>query len=296
MGQAPCFAFCKRGSTAERETCPAYGLLRTRHHPFTVGGLKLRISLAPPLAGGMPDAVMYVMDAEPELFPLAALHLYGRTGYCLDKDDPKYSPLRHLAVVGVGHDPACYGMLESGWDVATLRALRRRDYWKDCGNFLKVLCDNVVPWAEQQLGVVKLSAARRAILGSSLSSGFALRTLFLRPGLFGKLILGSPSLHLMPDMFELAESCAPDYLKEEVWMATSVLFISTEHETQAVQPPGNGIPAAARKMAAILKDKGIDTSDVHLLEDEAHESMKPALTTRGLGWLEEKLCGRRVFS
>lgn len=278
------------------EQCPAYGLMRTSHHPFASGELKLRVSLAPPLAGGVPDAVLYVMDAEPELFALAALHLYSRTGYCLEQDSPTYSPLRHLAVVGVGHDPACVSMSKTEWDIASLRALRRRDYWKDYSNFLKVLCDNIVPWAEQQLGAVKLSAARRAILGSSLSGGFSLRTLFLHPGLFGKILLGSPSLHLMPDMFELAERCAAEYLTEEVRTATSVFFISTEHETQQVSPPGNGIPAAARQMAAKLKAKGIEATNVYILEDEAHESMKPALVTRGLGWLEEHMYGTRVFS
>jgi len=283
-------------TTPGMDQCPAYGLMRASHHPFDFGELKLRVSLAPPLAGGVPDSVLYVMDAEPELFALSALHLYSRTGYCVDQDSPMYSPLRHLAVVGVGHDPACISMSKCGWDIASFRALRQRDYWKDCSKLLTVLCENVVPWAEQQLGAVELPAACRAILGCSLSGGFSLRTLFMRPGLFGKIILGSPSLHLMPDMFELAECRAADYLTKEVRTVTSVLFISTQHETQEPNPPGNGIPAAARLMAARLKEKGIQTTDVYLLEDEAHDSMKPSLTTRGLGWLEEQLCGRRVFS
>eukprot|EP00931_Biecheleriopsis_adriatica_P119610 TRINITY_DN94834_c0_g1_i1.p1 TRINITY_DN94834_c0_g1~~TRINITY_DN94834_c0_g1_i1.p1 ORF type:complete len:167 (-),score=19.65 TRINITY_DN94834_c0_g1_i1:211-711(-) len=138
MGQLPCL---EREITSHGQavSCTVGGLLRASHHPFAVGDLQLQISIALPLAGGVPEAVLYVLDAEPELFAVAATHLYGRTGYCLDKDDPKYSPLRRVAVIGVGHDPACWGMSDTGWDIGALRELRRRDYWQSCSNFMNVL-------------------------------------------------------------------------------------------------------------------------------------------------------------
>ena len=51
--------------------------------------------------------ILYVLDPEPELFALAAVHAFGRYGYNTG-DDPDASILRKCAIVGVGHVPTAY--------------------------------------------------------------------------------------------------------------------------------------------------------------------------------------------
>ena len=58
-----------------------------------------------------------------QLFALAAAHVFGRFGY------DESSPLRGLAIVGIGHHPDTFASAETapglGWDVSALRELRR---------------------------------------------------------------------------------------------------------------------------------------------------------------------------
>ena len=134
--------------------------------------LVLRVSVAPPLDDGVADAVLYVLDPEPELFHVAAMHMYSRFGYENDPTSSKYSQLRRCAIVGVGHHPDSFRATDQGWDIPALRELRRRDYWKEYQHFLNTLVDTVVPFAEEVvLGrePTRESFAKRALLGSSLS-------------------------------------------------------------------------------------------------------------------------------
>ena len=226
---------------------------------------------------------------------MTAMHIYGRFGYESDPSSPKYSQLRRCAVVGVGHHPDAFGCTPQGWSIPALRELRRRDYWKEYEHFMDTLCNTVVPFAEGEvLGceAKKFSFARRALLGSSLSGAFTLRTLFVKPGVFGKLILASPSIHLQKDFEELKQNVKS--LEKDVKDGTSIFFMSTEHEarTDGVKPPANGIPEASRAMSAYIQKQGIKATDLTLLIDEAHESMKPASVSRGISWLEEQLYSR----
>lgn len=269
----------------------AVGLMRVTNYRCDADGLELRLSVASSLSGTA-DAVLYVMDAEPELFSLACIHLYGRTGYETEIQSSRYSPLRNLAIVGVGHHPETFGASSDSWDIDRLRHLRRRDYWKSPSQLLHTLCNKVVPWCEEQLHLGELPALRRAILGCSLSGGFALRALLLNPCIFGSAIVGSPSLQLMPDLFELVERSSA---KEAGQDLTALIFLVAQLEKSGVKPPGNRIPEMTEKMSALLRAKGKHAVGPLYLEDEAHETMTPALLSRGMSWLEERLCGRRVF-
>ena len=97
----------------------------------TRAGLRLQLSLAGPLCHTAPPSfVLYILDPYPELFALTCADLLGRGGYDID-GSPEASPLRQLAIVGIGHDPADYSAGTLGWNVEALRALRRRDFLFD---------------------------------------------------------------------------------------------------------------------------------------------------------------------
>jgi len=280
----------------------APGHARVEHHSIDVEGLALRISIAPPLnSSGPPAAILYILDPDPELFPLAAVHIFGRAGFD-DDASPSASVLRCIAVVGVGHHPRSFSATSVGWDVAALRELRRRDFLRnDPGSFLHALCTVVVPQVERHLGCqVDLPSGRRGLLGCSLSSLFALRVPFSHPCLFGKFILGSPSLPLAARYADDLNILQQRWLKSIREPAASgapssqldlaVLFVAGEAEGFAEQDEsgnrGNGIPQAAQRLAVELRSCGVDVGDVVLIAGEDHGSVKPSLVSQGLGWLE----------
>lgn len=282
------------------------------------GGIKLQVSIAGPLSL-QPDRVLYVLDPEPELFALAASHLYGRYGYEMD-DDPRASVMRHCALVGVGHDPSHFRANAKGWKVENLRDLRRRHFLRGEGRFLHYMCHEL-PRMEPMLGIPGITRERRALLGCSLSSLLALRTV-LRPSrpsavsggdVFGCVVLGSPSLPLCQGMLDEAAkvAAAAAASKDAQGAATTachaarVLFVVGEREaTCSNEAPevhelrqrlklaptaqvGNGIPAAAREMARCLREAGHVVDDPVVVGGESHGSLKPSLISRAFGWLED---------
>ena len=285
--------------------CDALGLRRACSFKVVVpgAGLTLRLSVAPPVGGGAPTGVLYVLDPEPELFVLVAAHVLSRAGY--DSESAPPSPLRGLAVVGVGHHPdAMLGAATLGfrgadgsWDVDAMRALRRRDFLgRDAaeapGRFLDALCDVVVPRAEAALAAraggsgARLPAARRAILGCSLSALVGLRALFdggPRGAVFGRFILGSPSLPLCPEVVELERR--PEWARGARRVGARVFFAAGELEGNP-RSGGNSIPKAAQRMADALKKRGVAASDVQMIKGEEHGTAKPSIVSRGLSWLE----------
>ena len=157
----------------------AMGLTRVRHETLELGGgIRLLLSIAAPLSNSQPKLVLYVLDPEPELFALAAAHLYGRCGYD-DDEAPDASVLRGCVIVGVGHDPSLFRAGPQGWKVQSLRELRRRHFLRGEGGFLHAV-QHALPRAEAMFGLVGITRERRALLGCSLSSLLALRTV-LRP-------------------------------------------------------------------------------------------------------------------
>ena len=220
------------------------------------GNLTLRIYYAPPLCSSSPPAfVLYVMDADPEMFTLACAHVFGRYGYDLD-ESAEASLMRTCAIVGVGHDPTTYGAHSYGWDTDVLREHRRRDYLRgaDDDAFLRALQTDVIPIAECRLGLAAaLPSRRRAILGCSLSSLLALRSLLResapRERPFGLLILGSPSLWAAPELIEEARRL-PKPRSTKAFVPADVLVVWGEGEA------GNGIPERADCLARVLSRVG----------------------------------------
>ena len=126
---------------------------------------------------------------------------------------------------------------------------------------------------------LKLARARPALRRS---------TLFARPGLFGRYLLGSPSLPLAPALFDEEEASAEPYAAAATAAQTAVLIVCGEAEAG---PRGNGIPGAAQRMADVLKRRGLRVGadlrgGVVLVRNEDHGSLKPALVSQGVGWLE----------
>ncbi|CAE8606521.1 unnamed protein product, partial [Polarella glacialis] len=212
----------------------------------------------------------------------------------------KAGPLRLAAVVGVGHHPDSFGCTANAWDVEALRQQRRRDFLTCDSGFLDVFCDSLIPQVEEYLGMPGLPMASRAILGCSLSSLFAQRLLFLRPRLFGKYILGSPSLHLAPDVFELAKAALSAAEQrpasvESLPRDVGVIFVFGEGEDSGPNTvdhcgrmAGNGIPDACRKMAGMLQSLGLEDVEVRRVAGESHDTLKPALISQGFTWLEKQ--------
>lgn len=84
------------------------------------GALRIHLMVSRPLDRAPPTCVLFLLDPFPELMSLACAHVLGRYGY------DNASPLRRMAIVGIGHDPADYAAAHNGWNVEALRALRRR--------------------------------------------------------------------------------------------------------------------------------------------------------------------------
>ncbi len=59
------------------------------------------------------SATTKVLDPEPELFALATAHLFGRAGYEAN-GSPMASPLKRVAVVGVGRHPGSFRAIDGG--------------------------------------------------------------------------------------------------------------------------------------------------------------------------------------
>ena len=219
--------------------------------------------------------ILYVLDPEPELFALAAVHAFGRYGYNTG-DDPDASILRKCAIVGVGHDSAAYEAGPFGFNVEALRDLRRLhfryDGIPDSRAFLEALRTDIVPHCEQSLLELPemLPRENRALLGCSLSSLLALRTV-LRPknqlepsrsrstgggDVFGVLVCGSPSLIFTPELINEARRVFPEKSKKEAKHPVKLLFVSGETEARKPVDGGNGIPQAADYMAGLLRRGG----------------------------------------
>ena len=214
----------------EEASAAPLGLLRTRHERFEAadGELCLRLSFAAPLSKVGPVTVLYVLDPEPELFVLAAAHILGRAGYDADGSHDA-SPLQRLAVVGVGHHPSTFGGDDAGgWDVVRLRELRRAHFLRNEGGFLAALCESIVPHAEARLGLGAIAPEQRCLLGCSLSSLLALRSLIFFPGTFGHYILGSPSLPLGQSVFDEEKQQASVYGPVAEKHKTALLILAGE--------------------------------------------------------------------
>ena len=270
-----------------------FGLARVRHVQLDVGGLHLRLSVARPLSQSPPSCAMYILDPEPELFALATAHLFGRFGYDSDDADDGTSLMRRCAVVGIGFDPeSSFECTEDGWNVGKLKELRRAHFLRDAhdGAFHKALLEHAVPRAEALLDC-SLSSNRRALVGCSLTSLFALRTLLRsgdtrksgcasHPHAFGLLVLGSPSLPLCPSLLDeayKAHKAGPTH------PLADVIIITGEREG-GVQ--GNGIPAKAKTMAELLRRLGHRVSSVEIAGED-HGSLKPSLISRGVGFVAD---------
>ena len=260
------------------------GLGRAMHEVLELEGLGLKLSVARPLSRRAPPlCVLYVLDPEPELFALTCAHIFGRYGYDADEDEHASSHMRRCAIVGVGHDPSLFDCTCDGWNVAKLRELRRAHFLRDerDGFFRRALIEHAVPRAEALLGC-SLTSEQRAVMGCSLSSLAALRTLLrssgTQPCTFDVLVLGSPSLPLCPALLDAARDASEGGQTKQ---PAKIMFITGEAEADPVL--GNGIPAAAKTMAGLLTTLGHLVSTVEVAGED-HGSLKPSLVSRGLGF------------
>merc|ERR1712151_155354 len=101
------------------------------------------------------------------------------------------------------------------------------------------------------MGLESLPMNQRAILGCSLSALVALRMFFLHPGLFGKFVLGSPSLPLAPDIARLEQSEAKSYAVKDILAHAAFLFVAGAAEGRTDR--GVSIPAMAQQLAIALR-------------------------------------------
>lgn len=254
------------------------------HEVLELEGLGLKLSVARPLSRRAPPlCVLYVLDPEPELFALTCAHIFGRYGYDADEDEHASSHMRRCAIVGVGHDPSLFDCTCDGWNVAKLRELRRAHFLRDerDGCFRRALIEHAVPRAEALLGC-SLTSEQRAVMGCSLSSLAALRTLLrssgTQPCTFDVLVLGSPSLPLCPALLDAARDASEGGQTKQ---PAKIMIITGEAEADPVL--GNGIPAAAKTMAGLLTTLGHLVSTVEVAGED-HGSLKPSLVSRGIGF------------
>lgn len=272
------------------QTALPCGLQRATRESITIKGIHLQLSYAPALSSST-EYIVYLLDPEPEMFTLACTHLYARFGHVNDDADPEASLMRDVAIVGVGHHPDSFAANKDSWDTDGLRELRRKHFLRGEGNFLGTLLDDVIPRTEAfLLGTSAAAPHQRAILGCSLSSLLALRSLLsapLRPGgrVCDALILGSPSLPLVaPGIFDEVMAAAQWRDRSPEAAPASVLIVVGEGEADPLA--GNGIPAAAEVMAHMLRAQGHEVTSA-TIAGEDHGSLKPSLISRGMGWLEK---------
>ena len=270
----------------------ALGLGRASRHCFTLPAsdelpeLELDLLWAPPPGDGRaatetaPAVVLYVLDPEPVLFGVAALFTYGTSGYFPAAATPE-ATFRRLHVVGIGHAAGAFSAGAQGWDNATLRQLRRREFPpfehpsiragrapNACATrFAQGLADHVLPHVEQRLLGLE-TRPRRALLGASYSAVMALQVLLRRPDAFDDLVLGSPSVPFDPEILQPLAT-----LEREPPAARPVgafVAIGAEEREPAEEGleegrlcsrPGNvhrGIPDGAHELARVLRDRRVE--------------------------------------
>ena len=270
-------------------------LARCSHSTLDLGeDCRLHISVAPPLDNRAPPSfVLYILDPEFELFATAASHLYSRFNYVSSDDDESASVLRKVALVGVGHHPSLFEAGAFKFSVTALRDLRRKHFRDDTdGSFVEALCTKVVPYCESTLlGITThVAPSQRALLGSSLSSLPALRTVLRGTSggagggdVFGNLICGSPSLIFTPKLVQDARNASRGPPSAT---PVRILIIVGEAESRRKADGGNGIPQAAEYTASLLSHCGHRTEMI-AIDQETHNSLKPSQVSRALGWLEQ---------
>lgn len=191
--------------------------------------------------------------------------------------------MRRCALIGVGHDPKLYDAGPYSFSVEKLRTLRRK-HFRDESAFAEIMCDTVVPYSEATvLGMAEVQPRQRALLGCSLSSLLALRTMLRPEQIFGQFICGSPSLHFVPQLVNDARAAC----REKASSPSHLLMVVGGFEERPLSEGGNEIPQASREMADVLRKGGHRVDPMLVLAGESHDSLKPALISRACGWLEQ---------
>ena len=98
-----------------------------------------------------------------------------------------------------------------------------------------------------------------------------------------RFIVGSPSLPMADQMFDLEKTQRSRYRQQR---GTAVVFVAGEFEGSPKS--GRSIPARAQTMAGLLRQSKVDAQDVISIKGEDHGTVKPAIISRGFGWLEAK--------
>ena len=301
------------------------GVARARRHKLELPAteevnepLRLDILIAPACAHLQADdrraLILYVLDPEPSLFAAACVHIYAGSGYYAnapaDSPEARYG---RVHIVGVGHSREAFSADANGWDAASLRYLRRRDF--PICNHPSVLAGRgpnlhaqrlaaafsttIFPFAEAHLGISDGDGVSRALLGASYTSVLALQVLLASPAATDAFILGSPSVPFDPVILDtLRAAPAPQSPSK----APSAFIAYGELERESPPPPPSsdgeparltsrlanvhyGIPDAAHELARVLGDGGISCDGPHAIQGEDHTSLKLALVSRGVAWL-----------
>ena len=221
-----------------------------QHELMLGSGSTIQVSLARPLGGKRPRGVIYVLDPQPELFLLLAAALFSRGGY------ENTSSFRGVALVGL-QDLCSTEGVQNLCELGQLDAVVAAEF------------EEAVTLTEQFLQADGLPSTQRAVVGSSLSS-VVLQLSFLLPGLFCRVIIGSP---------RPSRSYVPEKTKR---LAEQLACVAMLVVVEAKGPP-KGDPDVVR-MTQALKTRGLGA--VHVVQSGGGHLAVSSLVSYTMTWLD----------
>ncbi len=141
--------------------------------------------------------------------------------------------------------------------------------------FLSVLSDEILPYVDTHY---RTDPAARMIVGHSFGGLFATYAMLNRPGLFRDYLIVSPNyVYDNREMFAEAKA----YVAKHSTLPAHVFYAVGAYENH---PKGDKMVDDLREMDMLLTNAHLQgyTSQLHVFDDETHNSVFPAALTRGL--------------
>ena len=266
----------------------------------------LRVDVCPTNTGEEPACILFVLDSEPSLFGLAAVHAFAQA-------QPGYGSWARagappIAVVGIGLRPEDFDLSANGWDIDKLRNLRRAAFAPNFDDdpadslplaVVHAIAQDVVPEVEKRLGCDNAQPKpKRCVLGASFTALTAMQCLFFHADVFDSVVAASPSPYaakqptraleppggddLVPihdcELFRIERATDGKYAKAQ---AVLVTVGGLEHER---------LHASAAELARVLRERGLAV-ELRCLPGESHTSCKPAVVSNAFNWWQAHLTG-----